>query len=147
MKALLEKYKPSVNRKILPVIAGAVWVLVGSMLITYSYDWLINYEGRYVWIFVVAGIIIAVFIHLFGFSKIVQKNIDRISDMSGKRCVFSFITWNSYVLIIIMVSLGLALRHSPIPKEYLSIVYTAIGTALILSGMKYFKSEKKSKYA
>ncbi len=144
MKAHLEKYKPSVNRKVLPVIAGIVWILVGIMLISYSYDWLINYKGRHEWIFALTGLVIAVIIHLFGFSKIVQKNLNRISNMTGRRCVFSFISWNSYVLIIIMVTMGLALRHSPIPKEYLSIVYTAIGMALILSGMKYLKSGNKA---
>jgi hypothetical protein len=38
-----------------------------------------------------------------------------------------------------MVSMGIALRHSSIPKHYLSILYNGIGLALFLSGIRYFR--------
>jgi len=38
-----------------------------------------------------------------------------------------------------MVSMGIGLRHSSIPKPYLSIIYLGIGVALFLSGTRYFR--------
>jgi hypothetical protein len=45
----------------------------------------------------------------------------------------------SYLIVIIMISMGIALRHSSIPKRYLSILYNGIGLALFLSGIRYFR--------
>ena len=48
-------------------------------------------------------------------------------------------TWKSYLIVPVMVSMGIFLRHSPVPKEYLSIIYTGIGLGLFLSGTHYFR--------
>ncbi len=79
-------------------------------------------------------------IHHYGFLKIVDKNLGRISKMEGKRCAFSFMTWRSYFTIAIMVTMGILLRHSAIPKQYLSVLYIGIGMALILSSIRYFRN-------
>ena len=48
-------------------------------------------------------------------------------------------TWKSYIIVVIMVSMGIMLRHSSIPKRYLSVLYNGIGLALFLSGIRYFR--------
>jgi hypothetical protein len=48
-------------------------------------------------------------------------------------------TWKSYLIVAVMVTMGIMLRHSSIPKQYLSIMYIGIGTALILSSIRYFR--------
>ena len=78
-------------------------------------------------------------IHHFGFLRIVDKNLARILPMQGKRCVFSFMPLKSYILILIMSLLGVTLRHSPVPKPNIAVLYIAIGTALILSSIRYFR--------
>ena len=59
--------------------------------------------------------------------------------MQGTRCVFSFITWKSYIIVAVMIAMGTLLRHSPIPKPYLAVVYTGIGLALVLSSVRYIR--------
>jgi hypothetical protein len=88
----------------------------------------------------VIGFSAAIVIHLYGFSKIADKNLNRLLPMEVKKCVFSFMTWKSYLIVLFMVSLGITLRHSSLPKQYLSIVYNGIGLALFLSGTKYLKA-------
>jgi hypothetical protein len=85
------------------------------------------------------GVVFALVVHHFGFLKIVDKNLGRILPMEGTKCVFSFITWKSYILVAGMVTLGTLLRHSPIPKPYLSILYIGIGLALLLSSLRYLR--------
>jgi len=133
------KFKPAVPKKFLLVIAGAMWCCVGIMLIIMAIHWLYIYPGN-PWFFVIPGVFIALIIHHFGFLKIVDKNLGRISRLPGKPCVFSFISWKSYLLIIIMVIMGVTLRHSAIQKQYLSVIYMGIGLALFLSSIRYFRN-------
>ena len=139
MTPFKERFKPAVPRRLLLCIAGAMWCGVGVMLSLMAYQWLSAYEGH-AWIFAAPGVIAALIIHHFGFLRIVDKNLGRISRLSPKPCVFSFISWKSYLIIVIMVTMGITLRHSPIPKQYLSVIYTGIGLALFLSSIRYFRN-------
>lgn len=138
MTQLNEKFKPAVPKKLLLVIAGIMWCCVGIMLTLMAVQWLRLNEGNK-WLFAIPGIAAALIIHHFGFLKIVDKNLGRISDLPGNPCIFSFISWKSYLIIIIMITMGITLRHSAIPKEYLSVIYLGIGLALFLSSIRYFR--------
>jgi len=139
MRSIAEKFKPAASKKILLIIAGSMWICVGGMLALLAITWLSNYRGD-PWFFAVPGFIAALLIHHFGFAKIVDKNLERISRLPGKPCIFSFISWKSYLVIIIMVAMGVTLRHSAIPKQYLSVIYLGIGMALFLSSIRYFRN-------
>jgi len=139
MTGFIEKLKPAIPRKILFALAGIMWCCVGMMLASMAVRWLSDYTGHS-WIFAATGLIAALLIHHFGFLKIADKNLRRISQLSEKPCAFSFISWKSYLLIISMVTLGITLRHTSIPKQYLSIIYMGIGMALFLSSIRYFRN-------
>jgi preprotein translocase subunit SecY len=128
---------PAVDKKYLLMTAGLMWCGVGVMLILFAESWLIHFEGRGVLLFAFAGILAGLPIHFMGFLKLARKNIYRLTALSEKKCFFSFITWKSYLIIVFMVTLGITLRHSSIPKQYLSILYNGIGLGLFLSGTVY----------
>jgi hypothetical protein len=134
-----EKLKPAVNKNFLLFLSGLMWVAVGIMLDTFATGWLKTYGRGNWWVFVAIGFACSLFIHHFGFLKLADKNLGRIKDMKGKPCAFSFMTWKSYLIVAVMVTMGIALRHSSIPKQYLSVLYIGIGTALILSSIRYFR--------
>jgi hypothetical protein len=136
---ILEKLTPRVDRKVLMTVAGLMRCGVGVMLIRYAFTWLSVLQIKTRIIFGLTGIIASIPIHLYGFSKIAAKNLQRLIPVTEKRCLFSFITWKSYLIVIFMIALGITLRHSSIPKQYLSIVYNGIGFALFLSGTKYLR--------
>jgi len=133
------KFKPEVDKKILVLLAGLMWCGVGIMLVTFAISWLNKYEGNGILLYYIGGFIAAMPIHHFGFLKIADKNLNRLLPMTEKKCIFSFMTWRSYIIVLIMVSMGIILRHSAIPKQYLSILYNGIGLALFLSGIRYFR--------
>jgi len=135
----IKRFNPAVDKKYLILLAGIMWCGVGVMLICFAFSWLSHYSGREEAVFFVTGFIAAMPIHHFGFLKIADKNINRLMPLTEKKCVFSFITWKSYLIIPVMVSMGIALRHSSIPKNYLSILYNGIGLGLFLSGLRYFR--------
>jgi hypothetical protein len=134
-----KKFTPLVDKKILVLLSGLMWCGVGVMLIIFAVSWLSPYNGKEQLFFYLAGFLAAMPIHHFGFLKIADKNLNRLLPLTEKKCLFSFMTWKSYIIVLIMVSMGIALRHSSIPKRYLSILYNGIGLALFLSGIRYFR--------
>jgi hypothetical protein len=63
----------------------------------------------------------------------------RILLVDENRCLFSFIPLKGYLVIVLMVVIGLLLRHSTIPKHYLAVFYIAMGMALVLSSVRYLR--------
>jgi hypothetical protein len=134
-----EKCRPAIPRRMLPVIAGAMWWFVGIMLTVTALKWLWFYNGEALRFFL-SGLIAALVIHHFGFLKLADRNLERIARLPDRTCVFSFISWKSWLLIVVMIAMGMILRHSSIPREYLSVIYMGIGLALFLSGIRYFRT-------
>jgi hypothetical protein len=141
---VIEKWKPGVPKAVLLLIAGMLWIGVGLMLNLMSYSWLKNEIFNKALVSAIIGFVAALIIHHFGFLRVVDKNLNRILPMQGKRCVFSFISGKSYILITVMILVGYLLRHSLLPKLYLAALYSAIGTALILSSIRYLRYLIKS---
>jgi hypothetical protein len=133
------RFKPGVDRWALLLLAGLVWIGVGTMLVLLARSWLALETTARAAVSAGIGCAAALVIHHFGFLRVVDKNLDRILPMTGKRCVFSFMTWKSYGLVAVMVATGIALRHSPLPKFYLAMLYIGIGAALILSSVRYLR--------
>jgi len=132
-------FKPAVTKSVLLFLAGFLWFCVGTMLLVFAYSWLSEAPGTISLMFFGFGVVVALLVHHFGFLKIVDKNIERILPIVEKKCLFSFITWKSYMVIMVMIIMGTYLRHSAIPQQVLAILYTGIGLALILSSLRYLR--------
>jgi hypothetical protein len=135
----IKKLFPYVDKRVLIFLAGLMWCGVGVMMIRYAVSWLSLCAGKEKVFFYSAGFLAAMPIHHFGLLKIADKNIKRLLPVTEKKSLFSFMTAKSYLIVIVMVSMGIALRHSAIPKRYLSLLYNGIGLALFLSGIRYFR--------
>ncbi|KPK33480.1 MAG: hypothetical protein AMK70_09425 [Nitrospira bacterium SG8_35_1] len=137
MNNKLKKFDPAVDKRILIALSGTIWTFVGIILCNLSLNWLLDSAGEDLLVIAAAGIVAALLIGYFGFLKIVNRNIDRIVAKPSKVCIFAFQPWKSYFIVIIMITLGIFLRSSPVPKKYLSIIYSGFGGAMILSSLKY----------
>ena len=134
-----KKIRPAVPKCLLIALAGLMWSTVGVMLCSMAYCWLKEVDWLTAFPFGLFGIILSLAAYRFGFSKIARKNINRICLLPEKGCIFAFQAWKSYLIIAFMIALGIILRHSPIPKHYLAIIYTTIGGALLLSSLHYYR--------
>ena len=115
----------------------------GIMLISLAIGWLLNSEHKHLIWFPLIGLVAAIIIHRFGFLRIVDKNLERIRKIEGLYCAFGFMPWKSYILIAIMMTMGIIMKHSALPKEDLAILYLAIGAALSMSSFRYFRNIRK----
>jgi hypothetical protein len=115
-----------------------MWSVVGLLLCRLAITWYISLGfGRNI-IWFLLSIPLAFAIYQFGFSRLTKVNIPRIQDLPPKPCVFAFMQWWNYPLVIFMISLGIWMRHSSIPKQYLGILYFGIGAALFLASLLYY---------
>jgi hypothetical protein len=120
------------------LLAGIMWSGVGLMLCSLAYRWLVDLHSfKALWVGL-SGLVSSLFIYRFGFLKIARKNINRLHSFLEKVNLFAFMSAKSYLLVAFMMALGMALRSSPIPRVYLSVLYTAIGAALFFSSLHYY---------
>lgn len=136
---LLKKLNPAVSKYWLIALAGLLWSIVGIMLCRLAYIWLAAVNWSLGLPLGSISIISALAVYGYGFSKIALKNIDRLSLLSDKCCIFAFQAWKNYLIIIFMIMLGMAFRNSPIPKHFLAVIYAAIGGALFISSFHFYR--------
>jgi hypothetical protein len=134
---LVSNLKPDVSRNWRIALAGMLWSGVGIMLCRMGVLWLLcaPTDGP---AYGAAGLILALLAHKFAFSKIATKNIRRLFEMPDRSCLFGFQAWKSYLIIVFMIALGFTLRHSPVPRHFLAVIYLAVGGALLLSSLSYY---------
>ena len=135
-----QRLKPSVPRCWLLMLAGLVWSSVGLGLWSLALHWLADVSPPWSVALGLAGLLMGLVIHRFGFSRIVRRNIERISHSAERPCLFSFQAWHSWLLVALMIAMGITLRHSPLPRPVLAEVYSAIGTALASGSLQYYRS-------
>jgi len=135
----LKKYDPAVDKRLLVALSGLMWSGVGIMLLNLAVRWLEQGSDRPVIWFGAGGAMLALMIHHLGFLKLVNRNIERITAMKGKVCIFGFQPWKSYLIILIMIGMGTVLRHSALPRQYLAIIYIGFGGAMVLSSIRYYR--------
>ena len=132
------RLKPALPQPWLLALAGLMWTAVGLMLCRYAFVWLAHPRS---WANVALGLIglaAAAVIYRLGFRKLARRNVERIRQLNDRPCLFSFLAWKSYAIVAVIISGGVLLRHSAIPKPYLAILYAAMGGGLFLSSFVYY---------
>jgi len=136
----------AIPRHYLLLVSGVMWSGVGLMLIILATRWLGTLTIQYPGLIVIAGVIPGLLVSIYGFARIVKKNIQRIEDLDSTPSVFAFQAWHSYLLIVVMMSMGIFVRHSGlVPMLLKTPGYYTIGTALSFSSITYYKAFFRSK--
>lgn len=130
---------PSLPRRYLFILAGAFWTIAGMILCARAFSWLLHFPLKTEVVLESLSAALAVLFYTLLFFKIVRRNIDRIHKLPERAPFFAFTAWQGYLMIGLMITLGIALRQSPIPKVYLAIPYTTMGIALLIGSIKFYR--------
>ncbi len=141
----IHRAKPAVPQRWLLLLAGIMWSGVGVLLSTFAATWLVKDFTILSILIAVAGIGISIAANRFMFSNLARKNIQRIQASVEKPCLFSFQAWTGYLIIAVMMTTGILLRNSSIPKPWLAVVYLSIGGALFQASIHYYRNFFHSK--
>lgn len=133
------RIKPGVPKRYLLLVAAVVWTFAGGMLFTKGFSYLMAHSDM-LWLRLVVGIIFGVAFFWLLFMRISLKHINRIKSIDVVRpCIFSFFDFKSYLMMGVMISMGVALRHlNFINKTYLFNFYVAMGVPLLLSAARFY---------
>ncbi len=138
-KTVLYKYDPAVPSSWLLLLAGFVWMAVGVFLCIRAADWLAPLPDATAVLLAAAGTMVAIVSSRFMFRGIAHRNVERISRLPERTCIFAFSAWRGYGIISVMILLGFVLRSS-LPGQYLFLPYFAMGGTLVLSSYVFFRS-------
>ena len=143
---LLKKYKPSVTRHNLLLVAGGAWTIAGGILITRALLELYSIH-HHLWMELFAGAFLGVIFYLALFARISKKHITRIELMTiDNPCFFSFFNFRSYIMMALMISTGVTLRKlNLINHEILYTFYFTMGVPLLTSAFRFFVTWYKNK--
>ena len=132
--------KYGVNRQILLIIAGTVWIIAGGNILRIGIvTWMNNSHD---WMFKIgeATIVFLLFFVLI-FKRLYYKHTRRIEQKKETRkCPFSFFDVKSWIIMIFMISLGITIRSFHLlPESFISVFYTGLSIALILTGILFIR--------
>lgn len=139
LEVVWRKLHPAVPRHWLFMFAGVIWIGVGFLLCFRTVAWLAPFGLRIEVLLEGTGLLLAGAGYFFVFSSIVGKNIARIHALPERVCAFAFAAWKGYFMIGLMITIGVTLRNSSLPKEYLAVPYTAMGGMLLIGSQRFFR--------
>jgi hypothetical protein len=129
--------KPTVPKWWLYLLAGLIWCGVGLMLVRWAWVWSTAAGWSQAWPFDLTGLVIGLGTATF-FGTMAKQNHLRVKSLPEKPCLFAFQSWWSYPLVVFMMGLGLVIKASPLPRNWLAGMYLAIGGGLFIAGLRYF---------
>ena len=133
------KLTPAVSRSARLVIAGGVWTAVGVMLLAWAASWLLSVPVTRAIALGSLGVVVGALAWRALFSRLASGNIARILGRPARACVFGFTSPKGWLITASMIVLGATLRHSDLPKSLLAVPYAAIGIALFLASLNYYR--------
>ena len=130
-----------IKKQPLIAVAGIVWLLAGLNVAILGVRAAIDVRDFAALILLaLAGGAVAIFCAFHPmFSKLVQKNAQRIADLEGERHhVVRFFDRKSYLMMAFMMSFGIGMRAAGVfPGWFIAFFYTGLGLALTLAGVSY----------
>lgn len=133
-----------VSKNTLIVIAGVVWVIAGVNVLAIGIQAFATQSMPLV-LALVAGAVVIFAAFFAMFSRLVKKNVARISAMTAEKIMFlNFLNGRSWAIMAFMMALGFGLRFSGVaPDWFIAFFYTGLGTALTVAGILFFVNRFK----
>lgn len=132
--------KYGISRKMLILTAGIVWIIAGiNILIIGIKAWQTQHGTG--WLHLCGSASVFLLFFLLIFRRLYKKHTKRISNKETDRnCPFSFFDAKGWIVMVFMILLGVSIRHfGLLSLSFISIFYTGLSVALILSGLLFIR--------
>lgn len=132
--------KYGVNRQVLLITAGIVWIVAGANILRIGIVTWLN-DSQY-WLFKVgeATVVFLLFFVLV-FRKLYYKHTRRIEQKKKeKNCPFSFFDAKGWIVMCFMIAMGITIRTLHLlPDTFISVFYTGLSLALMFTGTLFIR--------
>lgn len=137
--------KYGVNRQVLLITAGIVWIVAGANILRIGIVTWFGHSGNDPssadWLPKVgeASVVFLLFF-FFVFKKLYYKHTQRIEQKKDKNCPFSFFDVKGWIIMTFMITLGITIRKLHLlPDAFISVFYTGLSLALIFTGVLFLR--------
>ena len=129
----LKAYKPAASARLHLLLAAMMWTVVGALLLFFGVRWTwaggSPYSGLFLAVAVVAGLLKARFV----LRRAAGRTVERIRARGDGYCLGGFLSWQSWLLVLLMMAAGRLLRGGALPRAITGFLYAAVGTALLVA--------------
>jgi hypothetical protein len=129
-KKYITRFRPDVSKSVHLFAAPFIWTAVGIMLMIRGLGW-IGFSLT-CWLLVIA-VLIGTIKSLTILDRSAKKTLSRIMMLNERSCIGAIYPWRTWLLVILMMASGIALRSMTKPGLFLGTVYFAVGWSLLLS--------------
>ena len=132
--------KYGVNRKVLLITAGIVWMTAGANILRIGIvTWLT--DSQY-WLFKIGeATVVFLLFFLLVFKKLYYKHTKRIEQKKKeKNCPFSFFDVKGWIVMVFMLTFGITIRSFHLLRDaFISVFYTGLSLALMSTGVLFIR--------
>lgn len=125
----LARFKPGASVSANLLVAALMWSFIGLYLMVRGYFLL----EAWVWLFVGLGVVLGALKAFWFIERAARKNIARIVARPDGMCIGGVYSWRMWGLVVCMMLGGRLLRNSSVPPQLISVIYVAVGWALLWS--------------
>jgi hypothetical protein len=130
----LQRWKPRAAGRTQLLLAGALWSVVGTLLLGFGARWSIEAFGLGWGILAIglgagAGLLKGRFV----LDRAAGRIADRIAERGDGHCAGGFLSARSWLLVALMSGAGRLLRGGLVPHAVLGPLYAALGAGLLFS--------------
>lgn len=118
-------------------LAGGLWLVAAAILGVRGIGWLLPVEWTP--LLVGAGVLVGIVKARFLLDRVARGVARRIHDRGPDASIVGFLSVRSWVVVVIMMAGGHALRLTATPRPVLGVLYVAIATALALASRTYWR--------
>lgn len=130
---------PGWGARIQLLLAALVWSFPGILLPARGIHWILSGLPGAALLLAVPAVALGLLKARFVMGGPATAAVLRIRSRADGP-VWGFLAPRSWLMIAVMMSAGHALRLSAIPREWLGLLYVAIGTGLLVSSARFWRA-------
>ena len=125
----LVRFKPGASVRVNLLVAALMWSFIGLYLMVRGY----LLDAALSWPFWGLALVLGTLKEFLIIELAARKNIARIAARPDGMCIGGVYSWGMWGLVVCMMLGGRLLRNSSVPPVVVSVIYVAVGWALLLA--------------
>lgn len=140
-----ERWKPAAGVRTHLLLAALLWTVVGLGLAAAGIAWCFGSVLPWAIVFAGVGVAGGLAKGRFVLRTMAERNAARIIARGDGHCLGGFLSLKTWLLVVLMMASGIILRRSGVvPRPVLGVLYSAVGTALLVGCVTLWKALGRS---
>lgn len=143
-RSTLLRLKPAARARTQVLLAAVLWTLVGAGLFTAGTVWMGRSHSPWLVGLLALGAGLGLAKGHLLLSRTARRAAARIARRGDGTCLGGFLSWQSWLFVVVMMTAGAMLRRSALPRTALGVVYVAVGIALLWGSRVFWAAWRRT---